>query len=125
MSDLILEHGAVVIGITCVISSGVALILEIGMIADWDDIKLNFKDRRMRDFVYPLLIVSLALSFVYLVFSIVLLKGIQEVIDSKRLRENFRKRFRFGPQNVLILCNFRRGKSPRFGLGCFGLSFTF
>ena len=43
-----LQNGAVIIGIIFMLSSAVALLLEIGMLAEWDDIKLNFKDVRMQ-----------------------------------------------------------------------------
>lgn len=73
-----LEHGAVIIGITFLISSGVALLAEIGMLVEWHDIQNNFKDERMRAFVHPFLIVAIALSSVYLIFSLLLLKGINK-----------------------------------------------
>ena len=77
-----LENGAVIIGIIFMISSAVALLMEIGMLAEWKDVQLSFKDERMRKFVHPFLIVSIALSLVYLIFSILLLKGIQQVISN-------------------------------------------
>ena len=74
-----LEHGAIIIGITFMISSSVALLCEIGMLAEWNDIKHNFNDKRMRKFVHPFLIVSMVLSAVYIIFSILLLNGIKKV----------------------------------------------
>ena len=73
-----LEHGAVIIGITFMVSTSVALLCNIGLLAEWDAIKVNFKDKRMRKFVHPFLIISMVLNGVYLIFSIVLLKGIKK-----------------------------------------------
>lgn len=44
-----LRHGAVVIGISVVVSSAVSLLALIGMIAEWKDIRESFKDERMRE----------------------------------------------------------------------------
>jgi len=93
-----LRHGAVVIGISVVMSSAISLLAFIGMIAEWKDIRLQFKDERMRErkilvllshieetkvsffsVVYPMLIISSVLSSVYLVFSVLMLKGVKEV----------------------------------------------
>ena len=41
-----LQHGTVIIGITFMISSAVALLLEIGLIAEWADIKDYVEDDR-------------------------------------------------------------------------------
>ena len=43
------ETGAVIIGITFMVSTTVAILLYCGMILDWDEMKLNFKDKRMRN----------------------------------------------------------------------------
>jgi hypothetical protein len=43
-----LQHGAIVIGITVMVASAVALLTEIGMIAEWEDIKESLKDPRMQ-----------------------------------------------------------------------------
>jgi len=72
-----LEHGAVIIGITFMIGTSVALLANIGLLAEWDAIKSSFKDKRMQKFVHPFLIISMVLNGVYLIFSILLLKGIK------------------------------------------------
>lgn len=43
-----LQHGAIMIGITVMVASAVALLTEIGMIAEWEDIKDSLKDPRMQ-----------------------------------------------------------------------------
>ncbi len=43
-----LQHGAIVIGIAVMVASAVALLTEVGMIAEWEDIKESLKDPRMR-----------------------------------------------------------------------------
>ena len=73
-----LEHGAVIIGITFMIGTSVALLCNIGLLAEWDAIKSSFKDKRMQKFVHPFLIISMVLNGVYLIFSILLLNGIKK-----------------------------------------------
>ena len=98
-----LEHGAIIIGITFMLSSAIGLMLYVGMLLQWDEIKLNFNDKRMRQCMYnsknllnkpkyelkysiffsvvkPFLIVNITLSSVYIIFSVLLLKGIKEVL---------------------------------------------
>ena len=86
-------------------SSAIGLLCEVGMLYEWDrGISDNFEDKRMKkckiwislsffcfkfgairkyvlyfSVVRPVLIISIALSGVYLIFSILLLKGIKEV----------------------------------------------
>ena len=43
-----LQHGAIVIGITVMVASAVALMTEVGMIAEWEDIKESLRDPRMQ-----------------------------------------------------------------------------
>ena len=43
-----LEHGAVIIGITFMMSSAIALIAEVGMILQWNDMKIHFKNDTMK-----------------------------------------------------------------------------
>ena len=43
-----LQHGAIVIGIAVMVSSAIALLTEVGMIAEWEDIKESIKDPKMQ-----------------------------------------------------------------------------
>ena len=43
-----LQHGAIVIGIAVMVSSAIALIAEVGMIAEWEDIKESIKNPKMQ-----------------------------------------------------------------------------
>lgn len=71
-----LRDGAIIIGITFMISSVVALLLEIGLIVEWSDIK-DHMNEHLRHFTYPLILVSFVLSLTYLIFSILLLSGVK------------------------------------------------
>ncbi|TRY62175.1 hypothetical protein TCAL_16242 [Tigriopus californicus] len=70
------RDGAIIIGITFMICSTVALLLEIGLIVEWSDIKDNMNEH-LRHFTYPLILVSFVLSFTSLIFSILLLSGVK------------------------------------------------
>ena len=39
-----LRHGTVIIGITFMIASSVALLMEVALIAEWQDIRLRHRD---------------------------------------------------------------------------------
>ena len=43
-----LQHGAIVIGIAVMVSSAIALLTEVGMIAEWENIKESIKDPKMQ-----------------------------------------------------------------------------
>ena len=50
-----MENGAVIIGITFMMSSAIALILEFGLIFQWNDMKIHFKNDTMRQCKFSLL----------------------------------------------------------------------
>ena len=49
-----MENGAVIIGITFMMSSAIALILEFGLIFQWNDMKIHFKNDTMRQCKFSL-----------------------------------------------------------------------
>ena len=49
-----MENGAVIIGITFMMSSAIALILEFGLILQWNDMKIHFKNDTMRQCKFSL-----------------------------------------------------------------------
>ena len=73
-----LDHGTVIIGIVSMLASTVAVLLEIGLIAEWPDIASEEGDISTA-VSRPVLIVSLGLSAAYWLFSIFLLKAVKEV----------------------------------------------
>ena len=50
-----LEHGAVIIGITFMMSSAIALLAEVGLILQWNDMKIHFKNDKMKQCKFNLL----------------------------------------------------------------------
>lgn len=72
-----LQDGAIIIGITFMMASSVALLMEVGLIAEWEDVKLSLHDKRMRQFTFPVLIVGTVLSAVYILFSVLMLHGVK------------------------------------------------
>ena len=59
-----MENGAVIIGITFMMSSAIALILEFGLIFQWNDMKIHFKNDTMRQCKFSLLRKSENLKYI-------------------------------------------------------------
>ena len=43
-----LQHGAVIIGITFMITSAVLVLMEVGLLAEWTDVQKSFRDLKSR-----------------------------------------------------------------------------
>ena len=80
-----LDHGTVIIGIVFMLASTVAVLLEIGLIAEWPDIVAQGDGSISTAVSRPVLIVCMGLSSVYWFFSILLLKAVKKVEYSLKL----------------------------------------
>lgn len=73
-----LEYGAVVIGITFFIINSVGFLMQVALLAEWEDVKDSISDPGpIRHATLTYLIVMAVLSFFYVIFSILLLHGIK------------------------------------------------